>query len=151
MPPAARKIAIVGLGYVGHPLAVAFEKKTPTIGLDLSEEKVAAYQRGEDPTGEVEPEDQKAATHLRYTTDPSLLSEADFIIVAVPTPVDDAHRPDLTPLVKSSETIGKHMKAGTTVVFESTVFPGATEEVCVPILERESGLKWKKDFFVGSE
>lgn len=149
MPTSAKQLAIVGLGYVGHPLAVAFGKKMPTIGFDLSLSKVAAYQRGEDPTGEVEPADQKAATQLRYTTDPSLLSEADFIIVAVPTPVDDAHRPDLTPLEKSSETIGRHLRPGTTVVYESTVFPGATEEVCVPILERESGLKWKKDFFVG--
>lgn len=149
MAPSANKLAIVGLGYVGHPLAVAFGKKMPTIGFDLSEEKVAAYKRGEDPTGEVEPEDQKAATQLEYTTDPAKLAEADFIIVAVPTPVDDAHRPDLTPLVKSSTTIGKHLRPGTTIVYESTVYPGATEDVCVPILEKESGLSWKKDFFVG--
>jgi len=146
---ATRQLAVVGLGYVGHPLAVAFGKRLPTIGFDLSKEKIAAYQRGEDPTGEVEPEDQKAATHLRYTTDERLLREADFIIVAVPTPVDDAHRPDLTPLEKSSATIGRNLKPGTTIVYESTVYPGATEEICVPILERESGLTWKKDFFVG--
>jgi UDP-N-acetyl-D-galactosamine dehydrogenase len=149
MPQLPSTIAIVGLGYVGHPLAVEFGKKQPTIGFDVSEEKIAAYRRGEDPTGEVEPADQKAATHLTYTNDPEKLRAADFIVVAVPTPVDDAHRPDLTPLEKSSETIGRHMKAGTTVVYESTVYPGATEEICVPILEKFSGLTWKKDFFIG--
>jgi UDP-N-acetyl-D-glucosamine/UDP-N-acetyl-D-galactosamine dehydrogenase len=148
-PPHTRQLAVVGLGYVGHPLAVAFGKLLPTIGFDLSEEKIAAYLRGEDPTGEVEAEDQQAAVHLRYTTDERLLREADFIIVAVPTPVDDAHRPDLTPLKKSSETIGRNLQPGATIVYESTVYPGATEEVCVPILERESRLIWKKDFFVG--
>ncbi len=142
-------IAIVGLGYVGFPLAVEFGKKQKTIGFDLSETKVAAYKRGEDPTGEVEVADRKAAVHLECTTDATRLSEADFIIVAVPTPVDDAHQPDLTPLVKSSETIARHLKKGTTIVYESTVYPGATEDVCIPILEKVSGLQWKRDFFVG--
>jgi UDP-N-acetyl-D-galactosamine dehydrogenase len=143
------KIAVIGLGYVGLPLAVEFGKRGPTIGFDLSTEKVAAYKRFVDPTGEVASDDLKAATQLDCTTDPARLKEADFIIVAVPTPVDDARRPDFTPLVKSSETVGKHLKRGAIVVYESTVYPGATEEVCIPIIEKHSGLKWKQDFFVG--
>jgi UDP-N-acetyl-D-glucosamine/UDP-N-acetyl-D-galactosamine dehydrogenase len=142
-------IAVVGLGYVGLPLAVEFGKKFPTIGFDLSAPKVAAYGRFEDPTGEVSSADLRAATQLKCTTDASALKDADFIVVAVPTPVDDAHQPDFTPLVKSSESIGRQLKRGAIVVYESTVYPGATEEICVPILERESGLKWKQDFFVG--
>ncbi|WP_068637153.1 nucleotide sugar dehydrogenase [Thauera butanivorans] len=142
-------IAVVGLGYVGLPLAVEFGKKHRTLGFDLSADKVAAYRDFIDPTGEVATEDLRAATRLSCHTDPAVLKEADFIIVAVPTPVDDAHQPDLTPLVKSSETVGRNMKRGAIVVYESTVYPGATEEVCIPILERESGLEWKKDFFVG--
>ncbi|OGT80366.1 MAG: GDP-mannose dehydrogenase [Gammaproteobacteria bacterium RIFCSPLOWO2_02_FULL_61_13] len=142
-------IAIVGLGYVGLPLAVEFGKKYRTIGFDLSEAKVEAYRRHADPTGEVLSNDLKQATFLEPTNDPSGLKEADFIIVAVPTPVDDAHNPDLGPLVGASETIGMHIKRGAIVVFESTVYPGATEEVCVPLIERHSGLVWKKDFFVG--
>jgi UDP-N-acetyl-D-glucosamine/UDP-N-acetyl-D-galactosamine dehydrogenase len=142
-------IAVVGLGYVGLPLAVEFGKKVPTVGFDLSEEKVRAYRAHVDPTGEVSTADLAAATHFTATTDPGALAEADFIIVAVPTPVDDAHNPDFSPLVGASESVGKHMKRGATVVFESTVYPGATEEVCVPIMERVSGMKWKTDFFVG--
>ena len=142
-------IAVIGLGYVGLPLAVEFGKKFTTLGFDLSAEKVAAYGRFVDPTGEVSGEDLKAAKHLRCSTDPKIISEADFIIVAVPTPVDEAHQPDFTPLVKSSESVGKHIKRGAIVVYESTVYPGATEEVCIPIIEKQSGLKWKKDFFVG--
>ena len=142
-------IAVVGLGYVGLPLAVEFGKKYKTIGFDLSVEKVASYGRHVDPTGEVSTDDLKAAKQLTCSTDPALLAEADFIVVAVPTPVDEAHRPDFTPLVKSSESIGRHLKRGAIVVYESTVYPGATEEICVPILERMSGLKWKQDFFVG--
>jgi UDP-N-acetyl-D-galactosamine dehydrogenase len=142
-------IAVVGLGYVGLPLAVEFGKKFRTLGFDLSKEKVESYARFVDPTGEVSTEDLQAARHLSCSTDPTVLSEADFIVVAVPTPVDDAHQPDFTPLVKSSESVGRHMKPGAIVVYESTVYPGATEEVCIPILERESGLKWKTDFFVG--
>lgn len=142
-------IAVVGLGYVGLPLAVEFGKKVPTVGFDLSEEKVRSYRAHVDPTGEVSTADLAAATHFTATTDPKALAEADFIIVAVPTPVDDAHNPDFSPLIGASQSVGKHMKRGATVVFESTVYPGATEEVCVPIMERVSGLKWKTDFFVG--
>ena len=142
-------LAVIGLGYVGLPLAVAFGKKFRTYGFDLSAEKVAAYGRFEDPTGEVDSDELRAATQLSCHTDQSVIANADFIVVAVPTPVDEAHQPDLTPLIKSSETVGKHLKRGAIVVYESTVYPGATEEVCIPILERESGLKWKEDFFVG--
>ena len=142
-------IAVIGLGYVGLPLAVEFGKKFRTIGFDLSAEKVAAYREFNDPTGEVASADLRAATQLTCHTDPAMLREADFVVIAVPTPVDDAHQPDFTPLVKSSETAGRHLKRGAIVVYESTVYPGATEEVCIPILERESGMKWKQDFFVG--
>jgi UDP-N-acetyl-D-galactosamine dehydrogenase len=142
-------IAIVGLGYVGLPLAVAFGKKFPTIGFDLSARKVDAYRRHVDPTGEVSTEDLRAAKALRVTTDPAALAEADFVIVAVPTPIDDAHNPDLGPLLGASESVGGNLKRGATVVFESTVYPGATEEICIPVLERHSGLVWKRDFFVG--
>ncbi len=142
-------VAVVGLGYVGLPLAVEFGKIMPTLGLDLSADKVAAYRRHVDPTGEVSAQDLQAATHLRFHIDPAVLKEADFIIIAVPTPVGVGHQPDFTPLIKSSEVVGKHMKRGAIVVYESTVYPGATEEVCIPILEKHSGLKWKQDFWVG--
>jgi UDP-N-acetyl-D-galactosamine dehydrogenase len=142
-------IAVVGLGYVGLPLAVEFGRKYPTIGFDLSADKVAAYKKHVDPTGEVSTEDLRAASQLRVTTDPSALREADFVVVAVPTPIDEAHQPDFRPLLGASESVGKNLKRGTTVVFESTVYPGATEEICVPVLERHSGLTWKRDFFVG--
>jgi len=142
-------VAVVGLGYVGLPLAVEFGKKRRTIGFDLSERKVASYKDCIDPTGEVSTDDLKAAVHLEMSSDPAVLADADFIIVAVPTPVDEAHQPDFRPLIGSSESVGKYMKRGATVVFESTVYPGATEEVCIPIIEKHSGLKWKKDFFVG--
>jgi len=142
-------VAVVGLGYVGLPLAVEFGKKHRTIGFDLSKAKVDAYRRYVDPTGEVSAEDLKAAARLEPTTDASALKEADFVVVAVPTPVDDAHNPDFSPLVGSSTSVGRNLKRGAVVVYESTVYPGATEEVCIPILERESGMKWKKDFFVG--
>ncbi len=142
-------VAVIGLGYVGLPLAVEFGKKFRTIGLDLAADKVAAYKNFIDPTGELASADLRAATQLTYSTDPAVLADADFLIVAVPTPVDDAHRPDFTPLIKSSESVGRHIKRGAIVVYESTVYPGATEEVCIPIIERLSGLKWKTDFFVG--
>jgi UDP-N-acetyl-D-galactosamine dehydrogenase len=142
-------VAVVGLGYVGLPLAVEFGKKSKTIGFDLSSSKVENYKKFIDPTGEVSTEQLKAAQHLEVTTDPSLLSQADYIVVAVPTPVDIAHNPDFTPLAGASKTVGKHMKRGAIVVFESTVYPGATEEVCIPIMEKESGMKWKEDFHVG--
>ncbi|MBC7482367.1 MAG: nucleotide sugar dehydrogenase [Rhizobacter sp.] len=142
-------IAVIGLGYVGLPLAVEFGKKFKTLGFDLSEEKIAAYGRHVDPTGEVSTADLKAATQLFCSTDPKVICEADFIVVAVPTPVDEAHQPDFAPLVKSSESVGRNIKRGAIVVFESTVYPGATEEICIPVIEKFSGLKWKQDFFVG--
>lgn len=142
-------VAVVGLGYVGLPLAAEFGKRYPTIGFDLSATKVEAYREHRDPTGEVSSEDLKAATQLEVTTDPRRLASADFVIIAVPTPVDEAHIPDLSPLVSASTIVGQHMKAGVTVIYESTVYPGATEEVCIPIIERESGLKWLKDFHIG--
>jgi UDP-N-acetyl-D-galactosamine dehydrogenase len=142
-------IAVVGLGYVGLPLAVEFGKRYRTIGYDLSEAKIDAYRRHVDPTGEISAEDLRSATKLEPTADPTMIKQADFIIVAVPTPVDVAHVPDFSPLVSSSTTVGKHMKRGAIVVYESTVYPGATEEVCVPLLEKHSGMTWKKDFFVG--
>lgn len=142
-------VGVVGLGYVGLPLAVEFGKKRPTIGFDLSTAKVESYQRQIDPTGEVSTDDLRAAEFLTYTTDPSKLAEADYIVVAVPTPVDIAHNPDFTPLIGASESVGRHMKRGAIIVYESTVYPGATEEVCIPVLEKYSGLKWKQDFHVG--
>lgn len=142
-------IAVVGLGYVGLPLAIEFGKKYRTIGYDLAEVKIASYQNYCDPTGEVSSEDLRAATFLECTTDSSRLASADFVIVAVPTPVDEAHIPDFSPLVGSSTTVGKNMKQGATVVYESTVYPGATEEVCIPVLEKYSDLKWKTGFHVG--
>jgi len=142
-------VAVVGLGYVGLPLAVEFGKKFETIGFDLSAHKVQSYRGFCDPTGEVSSADLRAATRLTVTTDPSLLAKADYIVVAVPTPVDEAHQPDFSPLVGSSTSVGRYMKKGAIVVYESTVYPGATEEICVPILEKESGLKWKQDFHVG--
>jgi UDP-N-acetyl-D-glucosamine/UDP-N-acetyl-D-galactosamine dehydrogenase len=142
-------LAIIGLGYVGLPLVVEFGKQMRTIGFDIATEKVKACQRGTDPSRELTDAEVQAATHAVYTDDPKMLAEADVIIVAVPTPVDDAHIPDFRPLIGSSTSVGRHMKKGAIVVYESTVYPGATEEVCIPVLERESGLKWKQDFFVG--
>src|SRR6266851_2802044 len=142
-------VAVVGLGYVGLPLAVAFGKKLRTIGFDLSAEKVENYRRHVDPTGEVSGEELRAATRLDVTTDPSQLAAADIVVVAVPTPVDTVRQPDLRPLVGASTTVGKHMKNGAIVVYESTVYPGATEEVCIPVLEKNSGMKWLTDFNVG--
>ena len=142
-------VAVVGLGYVGLPLAVEFGKKWKTIGYDLSPAKVENYRRFVDPTGEVSSADLRAAAQLSVTTDPAALAQADFIVIAVPTPVDDAHQPDFGPLAGASESAGRHMKAGAIVVYESTVYPGATEEVCVPILEKSSGMRWRRDFHVG--
>lgn len=142
-------VAVVGLGYVGLPLAVEFGKKRKTIGFDLSEGKVDSYKKFIDPTGECSTEDLKAAKQLTVTTDPTAIGEAGYIVVAVPTPIDDAHQPDFGPLIGASKTVGKHMEKGATVIYESTVYPGATEEVCIPILEEESGLKWLQDFHVG--
>ena len=142
-------VAVVGLGYVGLPLAVAFGRKFHTIGFDLSAEKVEHYRRHVDPTGEVSSEELRDAARLVVTTDPAQLAAADIIVVAVPTPVDGVRRPDFAPLVGASTTVGKHMKKGATVVYESTVYPGATEEVCIPVLEKNSGKTWRKDFNVG--
>jgi UDP-N-acetyl-D-glucosamine/UDP-N-acetyl-D-galactosamine dehydrogenase len=142
-------VAVVGLGYVGLPLAVEFGKQFQTIGLDLSTEKVEAYRRHVDPTGEVSTAELRSAIHLHTTTDAAALREADFVIVAVPTPVDVGHVPDFSPLIAASVTVGKHLKRGAVVVYESTVYPGATEETCIPLLEKHSGLRWKTDFFVG--
>ena len=142
-------IAVVGLGYVGLPLAVEFGKKYRTIGFDISEDKIRAYRKRVDPTGEVSAAQFESARGLEVTANPRALREADFIIVAVPTPVDEAHNPDLGALAGASISVGQNLTRGTTVVFESTVYPGATEEVCVPLIEQHSGLKWKQDFFVG--
>ena len=142
-------VAVVGLGYVGLPLAVEFGKKRKTIGFDLSQAKVENYRRFVDPTGELSGEDLRAANQLTVTTNPADLGQADYIVVAVPTPVDSAHQPDFSPLAGASESIGRHMKRGAIIVYESTVYPGATEEVCVPILEKFSGMQWKRDFQVG--
>ncbi|MDP1532107.1 MAG: NAD(P)-binding domain-containing protein, partial [Rubrivivax sp.] len=139
-------IAVIGLGSVGLPLVVEFGKQVRTIGFDISVAKVESCQRGVDPSRELEDAQLAAASHAVYTADPALLAEADMIIVAVPTPVDQAHIPDFRPLIGASTSVGRHMKKGATVVYESTVYPGATEEVCIPVLERESGLKWKQDF-----
>lgn len=143
------KIGVIGLGYVGLPLAVEFGKKISTVGFDINQERINELSSGKDRTLEVAPADLKAATHLSYTADLAKLKECNFFIVTVPTPIDDVNRPDLTPLQKASKTVGQVLKKGDIVVYESTVYPGATEEVCVPILEKISGLKFNEDFFVG--
>ncbi len=140
--PPTTTVAIVGLGYVGLPLAVAFGKQIRTIGFDLNEEKLASYRAGIDPTGEVSPQSLLNAGQLVFTHEPERLAEAEFVIVVVPTPIDAAHRPDLSPLEGACRIVGKHLTAGTIVVFESTVYPGCTQEICVPILEEYSGLPW---------
>jgi len=142
-------LAVIGLGYVGLPLVVEFGKHVRTIGFDIAKHKVESCLRGVDPSRELTDEEMALAKNAIYTDDPAMLGEADMIIVAVPTPVDDAHAPDFRPLIGSSTSVGRHMKKGVTVIYESTVYPGATEEVCIPVLEKESGLKWKQDFFVG--
>lgn len=150
-------IAIVGLGYVGLPLAVAFGRLRRTIGLDLNEEKLAHYRSGHDPSGEVEPQQLAQATKLEFSSDAAMLSEAQVIIVVVPTPIDQARRPDLSPLEGACRSVAANLRPGTTVIFESTVYPGCTEEICVPILEQVSGLVWAgrdsvdtgEGFFVG--
>jgi UDP-N-acetyl-D-galactosamine dehydrogenase len=142
-------VAVIGLGYVGLPLVVEFGKHMRTIGFDIATGKVEACRRGTDPSRELEDAQMAEAVHATYTDDGAMLAEADVIIVAVPTPVDEAHIPDFKPLVGASTTVGRHMKKGATVVYESTVYPGATEEVCIPVLEKVSGMKWQQDFFVG--
>jgi UDP-N-acetyl-D-galactosamine dehydrogenase len=143
------KIAIIGLGYVGLPLAVEFGKKYPTTGFDINGPRIAALISGHDSTLEVDEAELKQATQLNYTTDIEQLKSCNIYIVTVPTPIDSNKRPDLTPLEKASETVGKVLSKGDIVIYESTVYPGATEEVCVPILERHSGLTFNKDFYCG--
>jgi UDP-N-acetyl-D-galactosamine dehydrogenase len=142
-------VAVVGLGYVGLPLAVEFGKRRRTVGYDRSQERVAAIARGEDRTGELGAAELAGAAHLTVTAEPAALREADVVIVAVPTPVDAAKKPDMTLLVEASRTVGANLKRGATVVFESTVYPGATAGVCVPALEEASKMKWRRDFHVG--
>lgn len=143
-----RKIAVVGLGYVGLPVAVAFGKLHEVIGFDINELRIKELKDGYDRTNEVESEDL-AATKINFTSNKADLAKADFIIVAVPTPINKYNQPDLTPLIKASETVGSAMEKGTIVVYESTVYPGATREDCVPVLEQFSGLKCGEDFYVG--
>lgn len=143
-----RIVSIVGLGYVGLPAAVAFGKQKQCIGFDINEQRILELKQGFDRTEETTQEDL-ATTNIVYTNDINVLKQADFHIVAVPTPVDDAHVPDLTPVEKASVTVGKALKSGDIVVYESTVYPGVTEDICVPILERESGLRCGEDFTVG--
>jgi len=144
-----RNIAVIGLGYVGLPLAVEFGKVRPVVGFDVNGTRIDELMKGLDRTMECSPEQLKAARHLRFTVDETALDQCQVFIVTVPTPVDAAHRPDLTPLKKASNTVGRHLKRGDIVIYESTVFPGATEEFCVPVLETVSGLKFNDDFFCG--
>ena len=143
------RIGVVGLGYVGLPLAVEFGRRYPTTGFDINAARVAALSRGRDATLEVSREELKAATRLTYTSDLKNLKRCNAYIVTVPTPIDQYKRPDLTPLQGASDTVGRVLSKGDVVVYESTVYPGCTEEICVPILERVSGLKFNRDFFVG--
>lgn len=142
-------IAVVGLGYVGLPLALAFGRAADTVGIDLSAEKIAQYKKRIDPAGEVPAAGFAAAARLTFTTDFSALAAAEFIVVAVPTPVDGTHNPDFGPLIAASRAVGANMRRGATVIYESTVYPGATEEVCLPILCETSGMTWRKDFHIG--
>ena len=144
-----KTIAVIGLGYVGLPLAVEFGKHRPTLGFDIDAGRIEQLRRGHDHTLECSDQDLQAAKHLRYSSDAADLREAQVFIVTVPTPVDNANRPDMTPLIRASETVGKALKRGDVVIYESTVYPGATEEVCVPVLERLSGLAFNTDFFCG--
>ena len=143
------KLSIIGLGYVGLPLAVEFGKKRSVIGFDINEKRVAELQSGFDQTLETSSEDLLQAKFLSCTTNIELLRDCNCFIITVPTPVDSSNRPDLSALIKVSETVGKVLKYGDIVIYESTVYPGATEEDCVPVLERFSGLKFNQDFYVG--
>lgn len=143
------QIAVIGLGYVGLPLAVEFGKKRPVLGFDIHHQRINELRSGKDSTLEVAPDELKAAPHLVFSNNLSDLKHCDIFIVTVPTPIDKANRPDLTPLIKASETVGKVIKPGAIVIYESTVYPGCTEEVCVPVLEKTSGLKFNQDFFCG--
>lgn len=143
-----KKISLVGLGYVGMPIAVAFSKKVKVVGFDLNEKKIEMYKNGKDPTGEVGDEEIKRCS-VEFTSNSEKLREASFHIVAVPTPINEDKTPDLTPVISASKILGKNLTKGSIVVYESTVYPGVTEEICVPILEEESGLKCGRDFKVG--
>lgn len=144
-----KKIAVIGLGYVGLPLAVEFGKKRVVVGFDINKDRVEELTSGKDSTLEVSPADLARAQYIEYTTDPEMLSQCHIFIVTVPTPVDKANRPDMSPLVRASETVGRVMPEGAIVIYESTVYPGATEEICVPVLERHSGKKFNDTFFCG--
>jgi UDP-N-acetyl-D-galactosamine dehydrogenase len=143
------RIGVVGLGYVGLPLAVEFGKRFHTVGFDIRPGRIAELKAGRDRTLEASPAELKSATRLTFTTAAKDLAKCNVFIVTVPTPIDDYKRPDLTPLIKASETLGKVMRKGAVVVYESTVYPGCTEEICVPVLEQHSGLKFNRDFFAG--
>ncbi|WP_180109529.1 MULTISPECIES: Vi polysaccharide biosynthesis UDP-N-acetylglucosamine C-6 dehydrogenase TviB [unclassified Acinetobacter] len=143
------KIAVIGLGYVGLPLAVEFGKKVPVVGFDIHQKRIDELRSGQDHTLEVSPEELVQSTHLTYSANLDDLKSCNFFIVTVPTPIDDYKQPDLTPLIKASTSIGKVLKKGDVVVYESTVYPGATEEACIPVLEQVSGLKFNQDFFAG--
>ena len=144
-----KTIAVIGLGYVGLPLAVEFGKKRKVVGFDINKARIDELRSGKDSTLEVAPDDLRAASQLQYSCDLQDLATCDVFIVTVPTPIDKANRPDLVPLVKASETVGKVLRAGAVVIYESTVYPGCTEEVCVPVLEKFSGLRYNEDFFCG--
>ncbi len=143
------KIAVIGLGYVGLPLAVEFGKHRPVLGFDINTDRIADLNKGIDNTLEVTQKQLNDAKHLQFSHQPEALRQCQVFIITVPTPVDKANRPDMTPLVKASETVGKHMTKGAVVIYESTVYPGATEEVCVPVLERLSGMRFNVDFYCG--
>lgn len=149
MKLAELKIAIIGLGYVGLPLAVEFGKKVSVVGFDISSKRIEELKNGQDHTLEVSPIELQQAAQLSFTCDLEKLKECNFFIVTVPTPIDDYKQPDLTPLIKASTSIGQILKKGDIVVYESTVYPGATEEVCIPVLEKVSGLEFNTDFFAG--
>jgi UDP-N-acetyl-D-galactosamine dehydrogenase len=145
----SKKIAVIGLGYVGLPLAVEFGKKYPVLGFDINKGRIGELEKGYDRTLEVDEANLKSSTNLSFSCDKSDLKSCNIFIVTVPTPVDEYKRPDLTPLIKASETVGTALKKGDIVIYESTVYPGCTEEDCVPVLERVSGLVFNKDFFCG--
>ena len=148
-PLEEEKIAVIGLGYVGLPVALSFGRKLPTVGFDIRQKRIDELKKGHDDTMEVTDEQLKGATKLEMTADPSRLNDCTFFIVAVPTPIDHNNRPDLTPMIRASETIGPHVKKGAIVVYESTVYPGVTEDICGPILDAKSGLKNGVDYFLG--
>ena len=149
MNPQQLKLAIIGLGYVGLPLSVEFGKKRAVTGFDINQKRIDELQAGHDSTLETDAAELKEAKHLTFTTDPDAIKACNCFIVTVPTPIDEHKRPDLTPLIKASETVGKILKKGDIMIYESTVYPGCTEEDCVPVLEKHSGLKFNVDFFCG--